>query len=123
MQCLIWCTHCTTWWSWSPCIVPRRGRDLSLWARAWRAAFPHRGARISLLRFDRKSGANHRVRATLGLARGVRLGTAKSHRVAAQVAGAERMTTTDHTRMITAVTAQPPATLTVQWSDGTRADI
>ena len=33
------------------------------------------------------------------------------------------MTTTDHMRTITAVKAKPPATLAVQWSDGTRAKI
>jgi hypothetical protein len=33
------------------------------------------------------------------------------------------MTTTDRMRTITGVKAKPPATLTVQWSDGTRAKV
>ncbi len=33
------------------------------------------------------------------------------------------MTTSDRTRTITAVAAKPPATLSLQWSDGTQADI
>ena len=33
------------------------------------------------------------------------------------------MTTTDHMRTLAAVKAKPPATLTVQWSDGTRAKL
>jgi hypothetical protein len=33
------------------------------------------------------------------------------------------MTTTDHMRTITAVKAKAPSSLTVQWSDGTRAKI
>jgi hypothetical protein len=53
----------------------------------------------------------------------MRLGTPQSRVAFGKVAGAERMSIDDKTRVISAVKSRAPATLAIRWSDGTRAEL
>jgi hypothetical protein len=51
------------------------------------------------------------------------LGASEPGLASGEVVGAEQMTTGDRIRTITAVATKPPAKLSLQWSDGTQADV